>query len=296
MLNQFLTQQRVGIRPLGESRLVQVPCTQFVMADGNNLESVADMTRREVKRYMNAKRECPELRSFKEAPFALIEADRGKYIAAILTILRAYAVAGYPDQPKVLNGYDEWSRRVRGAVMHLGEADPVRSMESNRTDDPKRAVRPAIMEFWKTFIKNDEVTAADIVNIAKGDQYFREAVMSVAANERAEPDVVKFGYWLRNNRSKYCGSMSIESAGTKHGGAAVWQLCGVDWKAAAEAKAAADAAAGVPAADVIQFRPNTAAQARAHRAQEDFDSVAKPEPTEAEKAAAAAAELERMMG
>ena len=60
----------------------------------------------------------------------MVLADRGKYIAACLTICRAYIAAGRPDKLPKLASFGDWSDTVRSALVWLGEADPVKSMDT----------------------------------------------------------------------------------------------------------------------------------------------------------------------
>ena len=62
---------------------------------------------------------------FKGDPMQDILANRGNYIAAALTICRAYIAAGRPNQLPQLASFGEWSDTVRSALVWLGEADPV---------------------------------------------------------------------------------------------------------------------------------------------------------------------------
>ena len=50
--------------------------------------------------------EDPYRREFTQNPFAMVMEDRGKYIAAILTIMRAYHVANRPNRPPPFMSFD----------------------------------------------------------------------------------------------------------------------------------------------------------------------------------------------
>src|SRR5262249_49411449 len=91
----------------------------------------------------------PELRKFERDPIAAVMRDRGAYIAAALTICRAYIVAGRPNlaTPK-LASFEDWSDTVRSALIWLGEADPVKSMATSRVDDPKRVGLGELLAAW----------------------------------------------------------------------------------------------------------------------------------------------------
>jgi putative DNA primase/helicase len=99
LLCQLTTQQIIDVRPLGESKQVSVETGGLTcFATGNNLQVCSDLTRRTIVSLLDPKLEQPERRTFGKRPTSLVLADRGKYIAACLTIVRAYIVAGYPDK------------------------------------------------------------------------------------------------------------------------------------------------------------------------------------------------------
>ena len=93
--------------------------------------------------------EQPELRQFKFDPVARVLADRGKYIAAALTICRAYMVAGKPNPAPKLASFEGWSDTVRSALIWLGKEDPVKSMETARAEDPERIELSDMLEAWE---------------------------------------------------------------------------------------------------------------------------------------------------
>ena len=80
------------------SELHTIENTFTVIGNGNNLEITRDMTRRVLRCEMDANMERPEDRQFRTNPVALIQADRGTYVAACLIIARAYSVAGEPGR------------------------------------------------------------------------------------------------------------------------------------------------------------------------------------------------------
>ena len=104
-LCQMLTQPVVRARILGRSEAPELPANAMVTATGNNLLLVGDMARRALLCRLDPKCERPELRSFADDPIQLVQADRGRYLNAALTILRAFQVAGLPkqrDPPRLL--------------------------------------------------------------------------------------------------------------------------------------------------------------------------------------------------
>ena len=79
---------------------------------GNNLKLVKDLIRRVLLCSLDFLVERPELRDFAFDPVERVLADRGKYVAAIITIIRAYRAAGSPKVCGSLGSYQKWSEMV----------------------------------------------------------------------------------------------------------------------------------------------------------------------------------------
>src|SRR5277367_6444262 len=109
-------------------------------ATGNNLTLAGDLTRRAVVCRLDPGCERPELREFGCNPPDMVREDRPAYVAAALTILRAYFVTEDRVTIKPLGSYEAWSRRVREALVWLGCANPCDTMASARRADPVTSV------------------------------------------------------------------------------------------------------------------------------------------------------------
>src|SRR5271165_2918059 len=97
-LCQMIERPSIRVRPLGTSQSLLIPNTVCVFANGNNLRVAGDLVRRVLVAELDADAEAPETRTFSGDPVAAVLADRGCYVAAVLTIARAYVVAGRPDR------------------------------------------------------------------------------------------------------------------------------------------------------------------------------------------------------
>jgi hypothetical protein len=165
-LCSMLTQAKVRPRILGRSEAPELPANGLITATGNNLVLVGDLTRRAVICTLNPKVERPELRQFDRDPMAMARENRHAYLAAGLTILRAYHVAGRPDQPAVLGSFEAWSSWVRGALLWLGQADPVSTMEGLREQDPRLEAHITVLTQWMAVIGNARVSTRAIIERA----------------------------------------------------------------------------------------------------------------------------------
>jgi putative DNA primase/helicase len=74
--------------------------------------------------------------------------DRGKFIVAIITIIRAYIVAGEPEVCDPLGSYGGWNSLVRSPLIWLGRTDPVLSMEKTRREDPELTDIGDLFRHW----------------------------------------------------------------------------------------------------------------------------------------------------
>jgi putative DNA primase/helicase len=129
----------VRVRILGRSEAPRLPMVATIFATGNNLTAKGDMTRRMIRCTIDPKMERPETRTFNNDPVEDAQRGRGKYLTAVLTILRAHAVANRPQCDLApLGSFEEWSRIVRAALVWLGEADPCDTMNDVAGDDEER--------------------------------------------------------------------------------------------------------------------------------------------------------------
>ncbi len=96
------------------------------------------------------------MRTFGFDPVSRVLADRGAYVAAALTVIRAYRVAGSPTVCGPLGSYEDWSEMVRAPLIWLGQADPAESMDTAREEDPELSAIRELFGHWR-----ENLTLAD---------------------------------------------------------------------------------------------------------------------------------------
>ncbi len=149
LLCQIAERQVVTVRPLGKSEPFVGVCKAAVFCNGNNTTVEGDLVRRTITSNLDAGIESPETRHFNFDPLARVQADRGRYLAAVLTIAMAYRAAGCPDVDlPPLGSYSDWTLMVRAPLVWLGTSDPVASQEAARAEDPVRASIREVMAHW----------------------------------------------------------------------------------------------------------------------------------------------------
>jgi hypothetical protein len=232
-LCSMLTQAVVRPRILGRSEAPELPANAVVTATGNNLVLVGDMTRRSLLCRLDAKEERPELRSFQTDPVALAKMERGRYLVAALTVLRAYHVVGRPSAPDPLGSFTAWSGWVRGALLWVGQADPVETMEDARDLDPKLDMLTAVLVLWREVVGTAPVSVRDLIEAATtqrsvtvgcyphGKQEFvhpdfREALLA-AAGEGGAVNSRRLGRWLSAHQERVVQGCRIVRIGLSAG-------------------------------------------------------------------------------
>jgi putative DNA primase/helicase len=232
---QMLSQSTVRTRILGLSKTPELPSDALVLATGNNLTIAGDMTRRAMLCHLDPQCERPELRSFDSDPIEVMKANRGRYVAAALTVLRAYHVAGRPMRTAPLGSFEGWSRWVRDALLWLGKPDPVETMEQIRKADPKLEKLTAVLAQWHEVIgPGQTLKVRDIIEQATRsttDAFgrsiftapdFREALLAVAGVGGAV-NGQKLGHWLTAHKDRIAGGLRIIQGGESRG-SSDWRL------------------------------------------------------------------------
>jgi putative DNA primase/helicase len=223
----------VDVRILGLSRSVRIESRATLFATGNNIVLVGDVVRRVVTASLDSDLERPELRQFKGSPLDTVLADRGRYVAAALTVVRAYLAADCPGELPPLASFGDWSRLVRSPLVWLGRADPVETMEAARAEDPELDDLRRVVAGWLEAIGLDRrCTAGEMKQVAekKSDwnaplahPLLNDALLQVAGG-RGEIDAQKLGRWLGRKRGRIVDGCKITAQDDRKSKQLLWSL------------------------------------------------------------------------
>jgi putative DNA primase/helicase len=224
MLCQLVERPIIDVRPLGASRLVRVESRASCFATGNNIQLYGDMTRRVIVCRLDPNLERPELRTFDNDPLQTVLADRGKYIAAALTVVRAYIVAEHPDALPELASFGEWSNCVRSALVWLGMPDPVETMDMARADDPETSALRALLAAWNLVIGDQGLTAKEVSEYS--DQNLKQAMLAVAEKRGSGGgvDTTRLGRYLLKHNGRILDGLKISAAEETHLKVKLWKV------------------------------------------------------------------------
>ena len=233
LLCQAVERPLIRIRRLGGSDISEVESRATILATGNGLRVRGDMVRRTLLCTLDANMERPELRTFDFDPVATVLADRGRYVAAALTIVKAYRLSGETPLP-ALASFDDWSATVRSALSWLGCADPCETMERAREEDPELEELREVMSLWKRDLGSSGFTVRDLADAADkreetysggaGDYVrpeLRDALLRIGS-ERGAISTRRLGYWLKGKAGRIVDGQKIVRVGDAHDNIARW--------------------------------------------------------------------------
>jgi putative DNA primase/helicase len=138
-------------------------------------------------------------------------------LADALTILRAYVVAGRPDQGLAPCGsFEAWSAIVRSVVKWIGLPDPgeTRTVLQDQADVSSGAMETLLHCLQSQDADRRSMTAAQLVELAKADKSadLRDAVESLAGKLHAR----LLGNKLRGFRRRIFGGLYLDRVGEDH--------------------------------------------------------------------------------
>jgi hypothetical protein len=199
----------VKIRILGRSETPDCEVHTAIYATGNNIGLKGDMVRRGLVCNLESLDERPELRKFHRDTLRQAGANRATYVAAALTIMRAYLVAGAPEVCGPFGSYAEWSTMVRAPLVWLGEPDPVASVDASQAEDPELGELRRYVDLWLDGYKTDEdYTSADIVeswSVAPAgfnSNPHKQFLLEIAGDRNGNISTKRLGEWLRRNSGR----------------------------------------------------------------------------------------------
>jgi hypothetical protein len=218
-----LTSPVLEDRVLGESRTAAVSTCCTMIGSGNNLHVVGDLTRRVLICRIDPQVERPEERRFDFDPIAYALQHRPRLVAAVLTLLRAHAVAGWPaDGLSPLGSFGEWSTVVRGALTWVGEPDPVLGQQAVREVDDEHDAFAELLRLWHLRYGSQPMTIRQA--ITGGTWELVEAIDAVTDGDLAAR-AKRLGERIAASRGRiFDGLRFVMEPGKAHGKVRRWRV------------------------------------------------------------------------
>jgi putative DNA primase/helicase len=175
-LDKALTAEMVSGRPMGKTEILELEMKTSFFCTGNNIRWAGDISRRIIPITLAPKEQNPDERvNFKHRD--LLEwtnEHHPELLVHAVTILRAYILAGLPDQRLTPYGsFENWSNLVRSSLIWLGADDPCEGRKAIRADadDDVENLRFLLSAWHDCYPKGYEQksTLKSIVDIVKSE-------------------------------------------------------------------------------------------------------------------------------
>ena len=153
--------------------------------------------------------------------------ERGRYVSAALTMVRAWIVAGRPKTScKALAGFGDWSDLCRQPLLWLGLADPTESVFQAMAEDPDRETLGRLLTAWQSVFGSAPAMVRDALNqtLLYDDKHveLREVLHDIAA-ERGEINRRRLGRWIRRHEGRIVdGQRFVRASGNRS--AEAWRV------------------------------------------------------------------------
>jgi hypothetical protein len=235
-LDRLLTASWWKDRVLGGNSEYDGPMLTLWTATGNNVYLVGDTPRRVLPIRLESSLENPEDREGLKYPKLkeYVTQHRGQLLGAALTMLRAYCVAGRPDQGlKPWGSFEGWSDLVRGAVKWCGLTDPADAREElRRVSSPETT---ALMDLLTGIRHLDPdgrgITVSEILSRCEFDadpkvKALKEALCTLCpkgVGKNGLPNAQSLGQKLHHLRARVVGGLCLERLGEDNRGA-FWRV------------------------------------------------------------------------
>ena len=223
-----LTSEYMSGRILGVSKTATVNTRALFLSSGNNVGPVQDMTRRCITIHLRPECEVPAARSFARPDLVRdVLRERGRYVSAALTIVRAWIVAGRPmTDCKPLAGFSDWSAHCRQPLLWLGLADATASVFNAMAEDPDRETLGRLLKGWQVAFGKTAAMVRDAVKLVSAfhDEHaeLREVLRDIA-DERGGINRRKLGWWIRRHAGRIVdGQRFVRASGNRS--AEAWQV------------------------------------------------------------------------
>jgi putative DNA primase/helicase len=132
-----------------------------------------------------------------------------------------------------LASFEGWSDTVRSALIWLGRADPVMTMERTRAEDSSVLSLSQMLSAWSDVVgtgKERAKRAAEIIKMSEepGDQLNdwrwpdRRNAISEAIASRGKISAKRLGNWLSSYRGRIVNGLRFAGEGDEHGHGIRW--------------------------------------------------------------------------
>jgi hypothetical protein len=225
-LNAYVTSHDlIEIRVLGQTGQHAIPWTGVLVLTGNNLDPRGDLIRRILIARLEPDCERPEARdAFRHADLReYVTRSRPRLVAAALTMMRAYCLAGRPNVGTgVWGSFESWSSLIPPAIKWAGGPNVLDARpDSDAERDPDTMALSTLLALLPRLSDSKPIKARDVVSTLypsdrsgppDGYDDLREAVELLTRTRSGQtPSGRALGDALRRHRGRWMDGRALVS-------------------------------------------------------------------------------------
>ncbi len=211
VLLRALTAEQITDRILGYSKTATVSTKSLILGSGNNVGPVRDMLRRVSTINIDPRCSTPATMTYRGNPLEKVRKERGKYVAAVLTIILAWRKCGSPKTPceSIVTYGGAWSDYCRQPLMWLGHPDPATALIEQIQHDPDADALGRLMLEWHRTFGSIPTTVRKAVEMAFNTELM-EAMKEFPVEERGSINHSKLGWILKKSTNRIVNGMEFQ--------------------------------------------------------------------------------------
>lgn len=214
IINRMLTAESITDRILGVSKTATVSTRTLFLSSGNNVGPIRDLLRRVITINIDHRCATPATKSYNGSPVEAVRKDRGRYVAAVLTIILAWKAAGSPraDVENIATYGGAWADYCRHPLIWLGLTDPATALLEQVKHDPDADALLALLTEWHALFGSTATTVRKVISHTfdlAGDSRLRDVICEFHVEERGSINPSKFGWILKKNMNRIVGEYTL---------------------------------------------------------------------------------------
>lgn len=228
VINRMLTSTHMTERILGSSKVATVSTRTLFLGSGNNVGPIRDLVRRVITITLDPQCATPATLQYQGDPLATVRKNRAELVCAVLTIVRAWQLAGSPKSnvPNIASYGGAWSNYCRHPLIWLSLPDPATALFEQLKNDPDREALGKLLGEWQRRFGSNPTTVRKVVAKAQelaidhsfggngntGDHDLLDAICEFPVAERGVINTSKFGWLLKRNALRIVDGLRFEEA------------------------------------------------------------------------------------
>lgn len=211
---RMLTAEQITDRILGYSKTATVSTRTLFLGSGNNIGPVRDLLRRVVTIHIDPRTATPATMTYHGNPLEKVRKDRGKYVAAVLTIILAWRAAGSPQSAceSIVTFGGKWTEYCRQPLMWLGHPDPATALLDQVKCDPDADALGRLLYEWHRAFGSIPTTVRKAVESAGWESELLDAMKEFPVEDRGTLNRSKIGWILKKNANRIVNGMEFQRA------------------------------------------------------------------------------------